>query len=122
MGATLIPDEVTTVLGVKPSYSCLKGDRVPGFPIGHLETVAVGIWLIKATDREPEDFDGQVQEILSCLPSDLEVWAELGRQYKLDLFCGLFMRNDNEGFLLSPQTLLSLGERGINLDGDIYAP
>ena len=95
---------------------------MPGFPIGQLETMKVGIWSIQAADSQPEDLDGQVQEILIRLTPDLGAWASLGSRFKLNLFWGLFMRKDNEGFLISPRTLLALAQRGIELDGDIYAP
>jgi len=40
----------------------------------------------------------------------------------MDLFCGLFMKESSEGFSISPATLAMLGERGIELQFDIYAP
>ncbi len=122
MGSSLVPAEISAILGIEPDYACLKGDQVFGFPLGQLETVPVGIWSLKASDQEPENLDGQVQEILNRLTPDLNVWAVLTRRFKLNLFCGLFMSEYNEGLLLSPQTLISLGQRGIELDCDLYAP
>ena len=117
MSDSLVAGEVSAMLGAEPDWFCAKGDQVHGE-----EAALTGIWSIKATDRKPEDLDGQVQEILGRLTPNLAVWVELGRQHKLNFFCGLFMRRDNEGFLISPPTLLSLGQRGIELDGDLYAP
>lgn len=38
----------------------------------------------------------------------------------MDMFCGLFMQNENEGQSLSAELLAMLGERGIDLSLDIY--
>jgi len=80
------------------------------------------MWSLHAGECEPEDLDSQVQEILGDLTADLSVWADLAQRFEIDLFCGLFMKVANEGVLLAPATLMALGERGIALDLDIYAP
>ncbi len=46
----------------------------------------------------------------------------LASRFDIDLFCGWFMAGGNEGVELSPATLLALGERGIRLGIDLYAP
>ena len=48
------------------------------------------------------------------------MWRALVARYDVDLFCGWFLENSNEGVSLSPSSLLALGERGIELDVDIY--
>jgi hypothetical protein len=80
------------------------------------------MWSLSSADQEPEDLDGQVEEILGKLTSDMETWQALARRYRLDLFCGLFMRAGNEGLTISPASLLALGQRGITLGLDVYGP
>ena len=70
----------------------------------------------------PGDLDGQVTELLQRLTSDLEIWGVLAGRFRVDLFCGLFMDGSNEGFNLSTSALKALGDRGIELALDIYAP
>ena len=65
--------------------------------------------------------DGQIEELLSQATPDLKIWQDLAKRYHIDLFCGLFLGCSNEGMTLSPQSLLALGERGIDLDLDIYS-
>jgi len=65
---------------------------------------------------------GQVKELLGKLTNDLSVWADIAQRFKIDLFVGLFMDVTNEGVLISPHTMTLLGQRGIELDLDIYAP
>lgn len=71
---------------------------------------------------EPENLDGQIEEILGKLTDNLVVWSKISEQFEVDFFCGLFMGGSNEGLSLSPRTLAALGERGIELGLDIYAP
>ena len=91
-----------------------------GAKTGKDHTAHTGQWHLKASDREPEDLDGQVQELLDKLTQDLKVWAALAQQFQIDLFCGLFMKSANEGATLSPDTLAALANRGIKLSLDIY--
>jgi hypothetical protein len=56
------------------------------------------------------------------LPADLAVWQSLSSRFKLDLFCGFFMQETDEGLEVSADTLRRLGERSISLGVCIYAP
>jgi hypothetical protein len=80
------------------------------------------MWRLEATDREPEDLDGQIAELLSRLTPSLDVWRELCGRYQIDLFCGFFMRETNEGLEVSAESMAKLGQRGIVLGLDIYSP
>jgi len=44
----------------------------------------------------------------------------LTTRFRVDVFCGLWLIEGNEGISLDPSTLKALGERGILLDLDIY--
>lgn len=121
-GDALIPSEITTLLGAKPSEAQTKGDQLIGPRTGRIRIAKFGMWRLEASEREPEDLDGQVHELLSQLTADLSVWADITREFEINLFCGLFMEVGNEGVLLSPSTLTALGQRGIELHLDIYAP
>jgi hypothetical protein len=81
----------------------------------------MGIWMLEAEDREPEGMNGQVQELLGQLTSDLAVWKSIGKKYQIDLFCGIFLGGSNEGMTLSAACLAALGERGIEMGLDIYS-
>jgi hypothetical protein len=77
---------------------------------------------VKVARCVPGDLDGQIAGLLAGTTEDLAVWQRLTSAYDADIFCGLFLEEGNEGISLSPQTLRLLGERGIKLDFDIYAP
>jgi Domain of unknown function (DUF4279) len=116
-GDELNPDEVTRLLGKEPDKAERRGDIRPS---GY--TARRGRWNVSAGHRAPGDLDGQIAELLAGTTDDLAVWQRLTSIYDADVFCGLFLEQGNEGVSVSPQTLRLLGERGIKLELDIYAP
>jgi ABC-type phosphonate transport system ATPase subunit len=56
------------------------------------------------------------------LSSDLTAWKDLSRRFGGRFFCGLFMQNTNDGLRLEAPTIAAIGDRGLALDFDIYAP
>ena len=120
-GDDLVPQEITKLLGVEPTLSYAKGDKLLGSKTGPVRIAKFGMWSLKALPREPEDMDSQIQEILHQTTNDLAVWRDITSRYEIDLFCGIFLGCSNEGMMLSAQSLAALGERGIELGLDIYA-
>ncbi len=120
MGDDLVPDEISDLLGCKPSREQTKGEELVAPKSGRTRIARFGMWRLIADKREPEDLDGQVSELLNKLSDDLAVWADLSSRFKIDLFVGLFMNVTNEGCSVSPETLRKLGERGIELCLDVY--
>lgn len=119
-GDDLIPDDVTRLLGAPPTHAQTKGDRTVGAKTGHVRIARTGMWRLCARDREPEDMDGQIHEILSQITDDISIWQHITDKYEVDLFCGLFMQTSNEGLILSARSLAALGMRGIEMGLDIY--
>lgn len=119
-GDDLIPDEITRLLGASPTHAETKGDKILGKKSGRVRIAKCGMWRLCASDREPGDMDGQIQEILSQATGDLAAWQSITNKYHADLFCGLFMRVRNEGLTISPHSLAALGARGIEMGLDIY--
>ncbi|ASL48723.1 hypothetical protein bAD24_p00060 (plasmid) [Burkholderia sp. AD24] len=121
-GDELIPDEISHLLGCLPTSSRRKGEEISGKTSGQKHVAISGLWRLTASPREPEDLDGQIDEILIRLTDDLKVWKALSQRYSVDLFCGLFMGCGNEGLSLSARSSKLLGARGIELGLDIYGP
>jgi hypothetical protein len=117
----LIPDEITKLLGATPTHTQFKGERIVGQKTGHVRIAKSGMWRLRASDREPEDMDAQIQEIFGQTTSDLAVWRGIAEKHEIDLFCGLFLGGSNEGMTLSARSLAALGERGIEIGLDIYS-
>jgi Domain of unknown function (DUF4279) len=98
IGETLVPDEISALLGCQPSASQTKGLRTETG-----RTHRVGMWRLSATEAIPENLDGQTAELLSMMSSDLAVWASISNNYRIGLFCGLFMERTTRGWYLRPR-------------------
>ena len=120
-GDDLNPDEVSHLLGCVPTEAWTKG-QVKVFESGRDVVRKSGAWFLKATAAEPENLDRQVEELMAQMSSDLDIWSTITQKYEVDLFCGWFMEESNEGVSMSAHTLYLLGERGIELSLDIYGP
>ena len=100
---------------VRPPVPNIKGrsfaERVPVASASLDPAVGVSKW---------RTADGQIMEIVGQLNQDPEVWASLAKRFRLDIFCGLFMAKRSEGLSLSPEALLALGTRQIELGLCLY--
>jgi hypothetical protein len=119
VGDDLDPEEVTRLLGKAPDLARRKGEVA--LAAGRERVARTGTWMLNTDSSAPGDLDRQIDELLAGTTDDLAVWRRLADRYRIDVFCGLFMKELNEGIAISPQTLQKLAERGIRLDLDIYA-
>lgn len=122
MGDDLEPEEISKVLGCKPTRQMIKGEPFSWNKQGEPRIAKTGMWRIEAEDKLPGDLDSQVSEILARLSEDTKVWRSLSKRYDIDLFCGLFMESSMAGISLSSESMLALGQRGIEIDFDMYGP
>jgi len=119
-GHTLIPEDVSKLLGCEASATERLGQHIVGPRTGTVRVARTGLWRLQATRMEPEDLSGQIDELLGKLTSDMRAWATIRETCRIDLFVGLFMNSGNNGLSVSPAHLLALGERGIELGLDVY--
>lgn len=119
-GDDLDPDELTKLLGCPPTKSQRKGEEIVGKVTGQKRIARRGGWWLSPERREPGDFNAQIAEILDQLTNDADVWQDLTTRFRTDIFCGLFMKEGNEGISLSNETLERLAVRGLTIDFDIY--
>jgi ribosomal protein L19 len=121
-GDDLVPQDITKMLGVSPTHAETKGQEIVGRKTGRVRVAKSGMWRLSASDRKPEDIDSQIREIFSQVPADVAVWQSITKKYRVNLFCGVFMSETNDGLSVSPQSMATLAERGVELWFDIYAP
>lgn len=121
-GDDLDPVEFTRLLGGKPTYAIKKGDLHTYPPNQSPRIARTGSWRLNSEYEAGDQLDRQIADILKRLTSDLAIWADLVSRFKVRMFCGVWLDEEDlgQGLTLTPQTLLSLGERGIKLDLDIY--
>ena len=121
-GDELDPDEITRLLGKAPSQVQRRGRplQLPSGREGRI--IDFSSWTIAAEETSPGDLDAQIEQILQGTTVDLAVWAHIASAFRMDLFCGFFMRDNPEEIGLSPRSLLALGQWRIKLSLDIYGP
>ena len=118
-GKDLDPDLITAALG-EPTYVKKKGHP---FTRGERTFIAgLNLWLKTCDYANSGDVDLQIAKLLSGLSQDTAEWRRLTGLYRSDIFVGLFMQAQNEGFGLAPETRRMVGERGLKIDFDVYAP
>lgn len=120
-GDDLIPEELSRLFGHPPEKAWIKGYQYQTSS-GKLVVKKTGAWILGAKPSEHGDLDGQISYLLDCTNVTIDVWASLAQKFEIDVFCGWFMGDANEGVSVSPKTLLKLGERNIGLEIDVYAP
>jgi hypothetical protein len=103
-------NEVTRVLGCSPT-------RVTAVPVAKPRKKG---WLL-TLERDDGDADALVVELLGRVTSSARVWTRLIASYKVDIFCGVFLSSENQGFDLAPETLALVAKRGIRIGFDVYA-
>jgi hypothetical protein len=116
-GDDLDPDEISDLLNCQPTDAFRKGDILPDERY-HI-VAKTGSWHLMGEKRS-DPLEKQILELFDRLPSNLEIWRILTRQYNSDLFCGLWMEDINRELVFSPDLMNKIAERGLILDLDIY--
>lgn len=122
-GDDLDPDELTSLLGCPPIIGARMGETFIGHN-GRTVTASTGKWIYTTGYRETPNIDGQIAELLDCLPASLSIWRNLTTKFDCYVTLGIYFVEDSwtGGIYLQPQTLQKLGERGLALDFDMYVP
>ncbi|RWP11896.1 MAG: DUF4279 domain-containing protein [Mesorhizobium sp.] len=118
-GDDLDPAQLTKLLAGQPTYAVRKGDHHTYPPNRPPRVAQRGLWRLSSEYDKGDQLDHQIAGILKTLPSDLVIWAGLVQRFRVDMLCGVWLDETNQGLSLSPQTLHILGERGIKLELDM---
>jgi hypothetical protein len=117
IGDSLRVTEVTSILGCEPTDAREKGQAVS---TSHFTTSApTGVWSVKRLAHDG-DLNSAIIDLLSEMTSDTQKWSNLASRFRVDLFCGVFMRSLNQGFSISPKSMNALSIREITLSFDLY--
>lgn len=116
-GNPLDPDEITRLLGHPPTKAHATGEPLPSGRIPRS-----GYWGVEAPGGMHDELDLRIAGLLMMLTDDLPTWRGLAGRYDMDLFCGLFMADSNEGLMLRPATMALMAERRLPLELDLYSP
>jgi hypothetical protein len=115
-GEMLVPADVTAMLGVEPTDAWERGSRQGprSPPRKH------GGWLYRIEGREGQDPDQLVRALLLRFPEPTEIWVELSRRYTVAIWVGLFAKNWNRGFSMSPTTVRMIAATAAAVELDLY--
>jgi hypothetical protein len=116
-GEDLDPDELTQRLGVQPSVAYRKGDIFRGKRYDRI--YKTGSWRLQ-TEKSDICLEEQINLLFDKLPSDLEIWENLGSRFQADLFCGLWLKRWNRCLDFEVATLQRMAERRLSIGLDIY--
>ena len=122
-GDELDLDSISAMLGCAPTSAEKKGTPIPTED-GSARVARRGRWSLSITSEEcgEWDVDEVIIALVKRLPTDMTIWRDLTRTYRVDLFCALFMEARNRGFGLSAETCKVLADRNLEIGFDIYAP
>ncbi len=119
-GDDLDPDHITELMGVEPTRCWRKGEWRT-ISNGNQLPCRTGHWALSADRISPADLNGQIENLMTSVTQNLDIWRSLAGQYSLQIVCGFEMTTWNEGFRLSPNVLTLAAKRGALIDVDIFA-
>jgi uncharacterized protein DUF4279 len=119
----LVPDEVTSLLGVAPTQIQEKGKpRVT--PNGkHVRVGQFGRWSLELKPDETDEWDATeaAKILLSRVPADPTIWRSISSRARVRLSIGVSLESFNQGLSVDPALLRLLADREMQLDLEIYA-
>ena len=118
-GDKLDPDEITKLLGAKPTFACRKGVKREMFPGAETEQ-PTGVWHLEVRDMERSLYEPKVHKVLDLVTDDLARWKKITSRFEVVMFVDADITDDEGGFFrLTPRTMGRLAERGISLLADV---
>ena len=117
-GEELDLEVITNMLGRKPTKIRKKGDLTVDEK-GEVTYNSVG-WILESEKNDKENIGDKIRNILNSLNSDINVWKSIAGKCHVDIFCGLFLKRTNMGFMLPIDIIKMLSYRGIPVSFDIY--
>jgi len=118
-GREMDPAIITEALGVKPSSTQRRGDRV-GAKNREREIQVDGWFLTSRGSFESPDMVGHIAWLLDHVAGSLPRLQDLSEVTLVNLFCCWHVSEWNEGCRIESSMLLELGRLGVSLDFDIY--
>jgi hypothetical protein len=115
--ADLHPPEITTLLGLQPTYEHLRGDALG--TRGH--TFKSGRWKYstgRLDFRTGRCFQEQFDDFVRALPDEMVVWERIATQHEIGVNIYLWMRTWNREFDLSTYAMGELTRRRLSLHID----
>ena len=119
--AGALPDVtvVTNALRIEPTRAHSAGERRPATGV-----YKSGMWTLDSPLAESAELETHLRWLLDrLLPAREQIHNVLDSdpRLKADFFCGLWLREVNEGLELTPETLTDIGSLRATLSLDVYS-
>src|SRR5919109_5056767 len=85
LGQTIQPDEITQLLGCRPTQAAKTGDRIP-LSNGKTRLVKIGFWKLDYGVIDAIELDQKIEQLLEPLTSDLKTWDQIAQSGAIELF------------------------------------
>ncbi|MDA0865761.1 MAG: DUF4279 domain-containing protein [Cyanobacteria bacterium] len=115
-GDDLIPEEISQLLGYEAKYIRRGERRNP-----RASPYKKSAWLFNQKGEAPITAEEIIREILSKILTDSGIWKELASRYDVQVRIAIHMKNWNQGFDLSAETIQQIAGLGAKMVFDIYA-
>jgi hypothetical protein len=117
-GDALDPDFLTQQLGVAPSFAARKGELIARRGTERLQTT--GVWTYRLEVPSSTELGDAIAHLMAALPEDATLWEEITSSFTADVFCGVFLQNDNQSTHVAADVLSTLSRRGLPLTFDLF--
>lgn len=112
-------DEITELIGIQPTKSWNPNERHRMGNRGLYRMTNWGKWYFH-TERDSRDINIKIDELLSKLTPNLNIWNKLTSKYEVWMDVAGYMNNWNRGFKLSPESMRMLSDRNLDIFFDLY--
>lgn len=119
-GDALDPEFLTQQFGVAPSFSARKGDTV--VRQGREGVQQTGVWDYELDVSPATELGEVIERLLEVFPEDSTLWGELTNAYRADVFCGVFLEDEDQRTVIEPEILAALARRGLPLSLEFHGP
>jgi hypothetical protein len=118
-GDALRPDEISSLLGLEPTKSGVKGEQFGSRSVGVRRS---SFWYLKCplSDRLP--LAEHLKWLLDLFEPKLDLINSIAKEWKVMFFCGLSSENGQGGVTFDPSLLRRLANLGILFVLDLHLP
>jgi Domain of unknown function (DUF4279) len=120
---SLVPGEVTSLLGVAPTQVQEKGKPLVAPNGKHMRPGKFGRWSLELERSGTDEWDvaEAAKILLGRVPAEPAVWRALSSRAKIRLSVAVSLESFNQGISIDPALLRRLADREIQLDVNIYS-
>ena len=120
LGDTLEPDEVSGILGLQPTRSGRRGERMS--PSSSKTLLRKSVWILQTPLSDQAPLQDHLEWLLDTLEPKRDAIGEFTKQYETDFFCGFSSENGQGGCTFESSLLARLANLGVPLVLDLYPP